>query len=346
MTLERQLLLLFTAIGSLNGFFLTVYFTFLVKKRGQATLLLTALLAMVSLRILKSTLVIVDEDLSGTLSLFGLAACFLIGPFLFLYIKAARSDTGEISNGWLFHILPVALLLAFASLSFSGYSPWWHSKWLSGILYLQWFAYTLISGVHLRQSFKTLVANPRKLTDEETWLLGIVLAIGAIWLAYTITNYTNYIIGGWSFSLIFYVLLFVWLYKRRNITAFFEKPVKYGNKKISAQEADAIAAKLDRLFTERELHKNPNLKLSDVADALAVSPHYLSQYLNDNLGQHFPAFVNAYRVKAAEEMLRKNHQFTLEAIGYKCGFKSNSSFYTAFKKIKEMTPAQYKKDLK
>ncbi len=98
-------------------------------------------------------------------------------------------------------------------------------------------------------------------------------------------------------------------------------------------------------FQEQAPYKNPDLKLPEVAEAIGVAPHYLSQYLHDNLGQSFTTFINAYRIGAAERMLQTNDQLTLETIGHECGFNSNSSFYSAFKKEKGLTPGQYKKQL-
>jgi AraC-like DNA-binding protein len=95
------------------------------------------------------------------------------------------------------------------------------------------------------------------------------------------------------------------------------------------------------------MFRDPDLTLPDVAEALDVPPHLLSQYLNDNLGKSFTSFVNEYRVRAVEQELQKeDHQLTLEAIGNECGFRSNSSFYNAFKKVKGMTPSQFRKSLK
>lgn len=183
MSLERPLLFLFTAIGSLNGFFLMFYFIFFVGKRSQASLFLTALVAMVSIRILKSTLVIVNENISEILSPIGLVACFLIGPLLFLYIKAANSEIKDRNDDWLYHILPVIFLLSFAGFYFLDSGSWWNSEWLRGTMYLQWFTYILLSAALLRHSFRTLVSNHKKLSDEEVWFISIVLGIGAIWLA-------------------------------------------------------------------------------------------------------------------------------------------------------------------
>ena len=124
---------------------------------------------------------------------------------------------------------------------------------------------------------------------------------------------------------------------------FFERPAKYTNTRVNENDVHAISQKLDRLFTEKELFKNPQLKLKDIASEIEVTPHVLSEYLNNNLGKSFSIFINELRVAEAAKMLQENDQLTLEAIGQDCGFKSNSTFYTAFKRKYNVTPRQYKK---
>lgn len=109
------------------------------------------------------------------------------------------------------------------------------------------------------------------------------------------------------------------------------------------EEAIDIAARLQQLFQEEEVFHKPDLKLADVSEQLDIPAHVLSQYLNDNLGKSFTHFINEYRVQAVEVMLKDNDHLTLEAIGAECGFRSNSSFYAAFKKFKGLTPAKYRK---
>jgi len=59
----------------------------------------------------------------------------------------------------------------------------------------------------------------------------------------------------------------------------------------------------------------------------------------------FSNYINTHRVKTATQLIQTNTLLTLEAIGNECGFKSNSSFYIAFKKNQGMTPSQFKKSL-
>ena len=57
---------------------------------------------------------------------------------------------------------------------------------------------------------------------------------------------------------------------------------------------------------------------------------------------NFTIFVNEYRINQAKELIVTDKHLKLESIGYACGFNSKSTFYSAFKKITGMTPAQFK----
>jgi AraC-like DNA-binding protein len=142
---------------------------------------------------------------------------------------------------------------------------------------------------------------------------------------------------------VFYLLVLFWVFKRKKNTLFFEEDIKYKDKKIADETADSIQTQLKVIFEEEKQFKNSDLKLQDVAKQLQISTHNLSQYLNDNLGKSFSVFINEYRIEAAKELLITKKEFTIEAIGYECGFNSKSTFFTAFKNITKTTPATYKK---
>jgi AraC-like DNA-binding protein len=71
----------------------------------------------------------------------------------------------------------------------------------------------------------------------------------------------------------------------------------------------------------------------------------LSQLLNENLGKSFPTYINEYRVNEACKLITSNGNLSFEAIGYEAGFNSKSTFYTAFKKVKNITPADFKESI-
>ena len=350
MIVEEQLLFFFSAIGAFNGLFLSVYFAFFVKHKSRANYFLAALLLAVSVRVTKSVFLIFYPGISNVFIQVGLSACALIGPFLYLYVKTTTRDKEEPLWRWLLHVVPVVIIMTLVGY----FHPYWQNRTLwrlksfhsfGWVLYAQWLIYIVVSFGLIRQPIKKLFTKQERLTDKDIWLTTIVTGVAIIWLAYNTVYYTSYIVGALSFSFVFYLLLLLWFFKRRKSPLFFEEPVKYANKKISPNEARTLATQLAVLFREKEVYKDPALKLSDVARRLEVSPHYLSQYLNDNLGKSFSTFLNEHRVSAAEAMVHTHHQITLEAIGNECGFKSKSSFYTAFKKCKGVTPAQFKKTL-
>jgi len=90
-----------------------------------------------------------------------------------------------------------------------------------------------------------------------------------------------------------------------------------------------------------KIYTKPALKLKTVADQLSIPSHQLSQLLNDNLGKGFKTFINEHRIKEACTLMRTHTQLSLEGIGYEVGFRSKSTFFTTFKKLMNMTPAQY-----
>jgi ligand-binding sensor domain-containing protein/AraC-like DNA-binding protein len=93
---------------------------------------------------------------------------------------------------------------------------------------------------------------------------------------------------------------------------------------------------------------NSELKLSDVAAALDYSVHEISQVLNQYMQTNFPDFINSYRIEELKKRMSDDQylKYTLTAIAGQCGFSSKASFYRAFKKATQKTPAEYFKNLR
>lgn len=109
----------------------------------------------------------------------------------------------------------------------------------------------------------------------------------------------------------------------------------------------AKAEQLRTLMVEDQLYQNPALTRSTVADHLDLSEGYLSELVRTMFDANFNDFVNEFRVQRAIELFEneKFALFSIEAIGYECGFNSKSVFYKAFKKVTKKTPGAYRKAL-
>lgn len=341
MDFNTQLIFLFSALGALNGLFLSVYFAFFTKRYKKSNYFLAALLFVLSIRIIKSVFFYFNPHLSEIFIQIGISACALIGPFLYLYTKSLMAENK--GSRWLLHILPISLIVSVLGVIYPylSYHILW-SKFIVPAIHLVWLLYIIMAGIQLKVVFKNFFSRDITLKNIEVWMLSIYLGVAIIWLGYIIGSYTSYIVGALSFSFVFYLVILFWILKRKKKNLFFEDNIKYADRKIDFEEAKSIASDLYIAMQEKKLFENPNLKLADVAKELNIQPHNLSQYLNDNLEKSFALFLNEYRIEAAKVLLLKNKEYTTEAIGYECGFNSKSTFHSSFKKIAGSTPANYR----
>jgi AraC-like DNA-binding protein len=85
--------------------------------------------------------------------------------------------------------------------------------------------------------------------------------------------------------------------------------------------------------------------LQKLAERLGISPHHLSQVINERLNQNFFDFVNQYRVGEAKRQLldAKKKHYSIMAIAGDVGFNSKSAFNAAFKKHANVTPSEWRR---
>ena len=97
-------------------------------------------------------------------------------------------------------------------------------------------------------------------------------------------------------------------------------------------------------FIEKSPYLNPELSMQLISEELNTPKHQLTEVLNTIIGKNFFQFVNGYRVAAVKQKLsdKSNDKFSIESIGYDCGFSSKSSFFSVFRTITGMTPLQFK----
>lgn len=97
---------------------------------------------------------------------------------------------------------------------------------------------------------------------------------------------------------------------------------------------------------EKEIFLSQNIKISDLAKELSVPEKSVSRAVNEHAGENFNAFINRYRVDhAADLIMRDSHShYTIDAIAEEAGFANKVSFYKAFKRIKGISPSEYRKE--
>jgi AraC-like DNA-binding protein len=116
--------------------------------------------------------------------------------------------------------------------------------------------------------------------------------------------------------------------------------------KDNATTNNDLITKLESYMLLSKPFLDPSLSIDSLAKQIEIPNNELSILINRKIGQHFFDFVNTYRINFAAEMLsdKNNQKKTVMEILYDAGFNSKSSFNTAFKKHKNVTPSQYRKD--
>jgi ligand-binding sensor domain-containing protein/AraC-like DNA-binding protein len=103
--------------------------------------------------------------------------------------------------------------------------------------------------------------------------------------------------------------------------------------------------RLDQCMTEKQLYLDCKLGLNELAQEIHLTPNQLSTLLNEQIGQSFYDYVNAYRIDEVKRRLvdPKENKKTILAIAWECGFNSKSAFNRIFKSQTGHTPSEYQK---
>lgn len=119
---------------------------------------------------------------------------------------------------------------------------------------------------------------------------------------------------------------------------------KYQKSALSPEQMESIAQRIVVAMQDDRLYRTSDLSLRLLAEHIKELPNYVSQALNQKIGDSFFDYVNHWRVAEAKQRLA-NSSLTVLAIAEEVGFNSRSSFYNAFKKSTGQTPTAYRKAL-
>tara|TARA_R110002050_G_scaffold24083_3_gene64334 strand:- start:112376 stop:113413 length:1038 start_codon:yes stop_codon:yes gene_type:complete len=122
---------------------------------------------------------------------------------------------------------------------------------------------------------------------------------------------------------------------------------KYKKSSLSIQDSENIKSKLLELMEKDKIFTDSKLSIQKISDTLDIPRQYISEVLNNYMETNFQDFINGYRIELFIEAIQKKEyeHFSLLGIAKNVGFNSKTSFYASFKKLKKMTPSEYKEAL-
>lgn len=92
-------------------------------------------------------------------------------------------------------------------------------------------------------------------------------------------------------------------------------------------------------FIQNNYHNS--IKVTDIADYLCLNRSYLTSIFQNNLNMSPQKFLIEFRITKAAELLY-NTDLPIGNIAYSCGYSDPLAFSKAFKKIKGVSPKEYR----
>lgn len=100
---------------------------------------------------------------------------------------------------------------------------------------------------------------------------------------------------------------------------------------------------IEKTMTEGRFYATYSATLADLARKLELPAYRLRKLINNHMGyRNFNQFLNHYRIEEAAVRLRQQQNLPVLTIALDVGFKSISSFNTAFKSALGQTPTSYR----
>lgn len=291
----------------------------------------------------------------------------IIGPLLYAYARTTTGTQPLSRRNVALHALPFVLVIL-------GFLPFYLQPGGAKLLSLSqgyWetaiHALTIGKGLHVLgyEVFtvffctRTLAQNSSPMEDQHLrWFRGVLVVTLVPVLLIHLLHFFPLTGQSWVLdsdvmgSLIIAAIIYTFAFRVIHdpvLLAYPRPDVPSGPKYQTSPLADGQKLQhlgaLQAFMETEEPFRDPALNPQQLADALALAPHHLSQIINESLGVNFATFVNGYRVEAVKVLMEDpaHAHKTLLALGLEAGFNSKTSFNRVFKQQTGLTPSQYQK---
>jgi len=300
-----------------------------------------------------------------------LSSSFLLfNPASYLYVKSLTQPNFKLKLTQLIHLLPFIFFETYAYIIQEPFSLNEFFKHDQNFIYRMFFgAATIVSwsvynplSILLVHRHRMFLQN-EKSNIEKNENLGWILVVLIFYVVYCILAFviTVFVYAGnfnpltphiYNYSMLLLMIYILSFYGLRQQVIQTKLPIEkdlipYKNSTLTVENKKLIRNKIITYIDEQKAYLNPDLNMDMLSNQIKIPKYQITEVLNTEIGKNFYQFVNYYRVAAVEKMLTNpKNKYSIEAIGYDCGFSSKSSFYTVFKSITGVTPIEYRNNSK
>lgn len=284
-----------------------------------------------------------------------------IGPLLWLHVKMVTQKDRRLHPNWAYHFIPAVLIwLGYLTLAMG--PEYWRENlrvtpFETGFGHPEQLLALTLGWVYFIAAFRTFnhwtyeVSNHEK---QKRWLrifLMLCCLLLAVWSLIICLNLTVYKGGITTLTYnplwltIFFIILTITIAFLRDSRFFFSNGYQWpGSDALSNNHA--INQELQDFMNSEKPFLDPELSLNKLAHLTGINAKQLSTALNKGAGLNFYDYINGYRIDEVKRLLldQEYKNLTIEAVANMAGFKTKSSFNTAFKKVTQMTPREFLKN--
>lgn len=364
-----NLLAVLNLLGAAQGLLLTL--ALLTVKRGNrlankllAGLTLSIAIIVTGAVLLTTNYVFVYPHLSRVHHPF----VFLAGPFLFLYIRTITAGNSRLKKTDLLHFVPFLFVLVyllpyyfqsrdhkvkflFAEFYQDSLGQWYYIR--SSLFIVQFLVYLiLVVAILVKHSKKSkAIAAPYQQSVRFKVrffaIASIILWLGALLRLIIDPSATTNLLVPLGASIVVYAMGYLEMSKPELASDPASQPPakKYEKSTLTAERQERYRNRLLQYMKDEKPFRDGELTVQKLADQLSIPSYYLSQTINERLGQTFSDFINSYRVQEAKERLLDPsfEHLSILGIAIEVGFNSKSSFNAVFKKHTDMTPSEFRR---
>jgi len=122
---------------------------------------------------------------------------------------------------------------------------------------------------------------------------------------------------------------------------------KYQTSNLTDEIRNELLPRIYEIMDDASVICDAEFSLDKLAELAGSNRVYISQVINDVLKKNFRAFINEYRIREAQRLFSETDtsKYTIEFVALKTGYKSRTSFISAFKEATGVSPSFYLKAL-
>jgi AraC-like DNA-binding protein len=112
------------------------------------------------------------------------------------------------------------------------------------------------------------------------------------------------------------------------------------SQRLTPQQINLLKERVASVIEHKKPYLDPSLNLQTLANEVGINTHELSLVLNQGFGMNFYAYINNLRTEEAVKLLASGDygRGDMEAVAFRSGFNSRTTFYAAIRKLKQVTP--------